>query len=137
MSGRGSEVSREPPMDSAVPTITGRTAGRRDLSVPRTGRFVLRDDPDWDLARKAWNLAADQRPSAVALPESPDEVRSIVDRARARGLRIAPQATGHGALALAPLAETILLRTTRMRGVQIDAVARRARVQAGEVWARS
>ena len=88
--------------------------------------MVLAGDANCDLARQAWNLAADQRPAAVALPESADEVRSIVDQARARDLRIAPQATGHGALSLGPLADTILLSTTRIRGVQIDPLARRA-----------
>jgi hypothetical protein len=30
------------------------------------GGVATPDDPDWDEARQAWNLAADPRPSAVA-----------------------------------------------------------------------
>jgi hypothetical protein len=37
-----------------------------------------------------------------------------------RGLRIAPQGTGHGAAPLGPLDGTILLRTERMGGIRID-----------------
>jgi hypothetical protein len=31
-------------------------------------------DPGWDDARRAWNLAVDQHPAAVALPESAADV---------------------------------------------------------------
>jgi hypothetical protein len=54
--------------------------------------------------------------------------------ARARGVRIAPQGTGHGAAPLEPLDGAMLLRTTRMRKVRIDPAARTARAEAGAVW---
>ena len=54
-------------------------------------------DPSWDQARTAWNLAVDQRPAAVALPETVDDVVAAVDYARELGLRVAVQGTGHGA----------------------------------------
>jgi FAD/FMN-containing dehydrogenase len=54
--------------------------------------------------------------------------------ARQRGLRIAPQGTGHNASPLGPLEDTILLKTERMRGVHIDPEQRLARVEAGAVW---
>ena len=97
--------------------------------------IVLPHDPSWNQARLAWNLAADQQPAAVALPESADDVVAVVRWARERGLRIAPQGTGHNALPLGSLAHTVLLKTERMRGVEIDAAARRARVDAGVLWA--
>ena len=74
----------------------------------------------WDEARSAWNLAVDQRPAAVVLAESAPDVVAAVTFAREHGLRIAPQGTGHGAAALGDLDGTILLRTSRMRGVEID-----------------
>ncbi len=55
----------------------------------------------------------------------------MVDFARERRLQVAAQATGHGAGAMAPLTDTILLRTGRMTGIEIDASGRRARVEAG------
>jgi hypothetical protein len=99
-----------------------------------TGQVVLPGDPEWDEARRAWNLAVDQRPSAVALVESVEDVVEVVEFARAHGLRIAPQGTGHGASALAVLDDTILVKTTRLRGVEIDAGAGRARIEAGALW---
>ena len=41
-----------------------------------TGRILARSDRGWDDARRAWNLAVDQDPAAVALPAS---VQDIVD----------------------------------------------------------
>jgi FAD binding domain/Berberine and berberine like len=101
----------------------------------KTECLVLPHDPTWNEARLAWNLAIDQRPAAVALPESAEEVAGVVRWARKRSLRIAPQGTGHNAAALGSLAHTVLVKTERMRGIEIDPQARRARVEAGVVWA--
>jgi hypothetical protein len=98
------------------------------------GDFVVPGDPDWDEARQAWNLAVDQRPDAVALPESAEDVVEIVRFARRHGLRVAPQGTGHNAGALA-IDGDILLKTERMRAVSVDPGARTARVDAGVLWA--
>ena len=59
---------------------------------------------------------------------------AVVSYAADRGLRIAAQGTGHNAGPLGPLADTILVRTERMRGIRIDPQARTARVEAGVVW---
>ena len=54
-------------------------------------------DEGWDEARRAWNLAVDQRPAAVAFPQTDSDVVAVVNFAREEGLRVAPQGTGHGA----------------------------------------
>jgi FAD/FMN-containing dehydrogenase len=98
------------------------------------GDIVSPADAEWDLARRAWNLAVDQRPALVAVPADAADVVAIVDFARAHGLKVAPQGTGHNAAATASLEGTNLVSTQRMRGVEIDAEARTARVQAGTLW---
>jgi hypothetical protein len=98
------------------------------------GEVVTRDDASWDEARQAWNLAVDQRPAFVALPESAGDVVAIVEFAREHGLRVAPQGTGHNAGPLGDLSDTILLKTSRMRGVAIDPERRLARAEAGVIW---
>jgi FAD/FMN-containing dehydrogenase len=105
-----------------------------ELAADLAGDVVTPADGEWDLARRAWNLAADQRPAFVALPADAGDVVAIVDFARTHGLRVAPQGTGHNATAIASLERTILLSTQRMRGVEIDAGAQTARVQAGALW---
>jgi UDP-N-acetylenolpyruvoylglucosamine reductase len=117
--------------------ISESTYPELDLTALRNllvGDVVGPNDIGWDEARLAWNLAVDQRPAAVALPGNADDVAAIVAFARANGLRVAPQGTGHGAHAMGALDDTILLKTERMRGVTIDAVARTARVEAGTIW---
>jgi FAD/FMN-containing dehydrogenase len=101
----------------------------------KTESLVLPHDPSWNEARVAWNLAVDQQPAAVALPESAEDVVAVVRWARSRGLRVAPQGTGHNAAAMGSLAHAVLVKTERMRGVDIEPDARTARVEAGVLWA--
>jgi len=95
------------------------------------GRVATPGDPDWDEARTAWNLVADQRPEAVVFAASAADVAATVGFAAENDLRVAGQGTGHGAAALGPLDETILLKTERMRRIDVDPGARTARVEAG------
>jgi hypothetical protein len=112
------------------------TRDLRGLDAAIDGAIVAPGDGGWDQARQAWNLAVDQQPAAVALPQSAADVAAVVDFARERGLRVAPQGTGHNAHNLeGALAGSILLRTDRMRSVTVDPAARRARIQAGALWA--
>jgi hypothetical protein len=98
------------------------------------GDVVWPGQEGWDEARRAWNLAADQHPAAVAFPESAADVVQIVNYARENGLRVTVQGTGHGAMSLGDLADTILVRTTRMTRVSIYPRSRRARAEAGALW---
>jgi FAD/FMN-containing dehydrogenase len=100
----------------------------------RPGLLVSPSDPNWDEARMAWNLTVDQRPAAVALPETADDIVAAVRYAIANGLKVAAQGTGHNAAPLGDLSGVLLIKTHRMRGVQIDADARVARVEAGALW---
>ncbi len=95
------------------------------------GRIATPDDADWDQVRQAWNLAADPHPSAVALVESVDDVAAVIGFCAQRGLSVLGQGTGHGAVAVGELEGTVVIKTERMRGVEIDADAKTARVEAG------
>ncbi len=95
------------------------------------GRIATPSDPDWDEARLAWNLVADQRPEAVAFVESGGDIAKVVRFAGENDLRVSGEGTGHGAVALGSLEGTILVKTERMRGVEIDPGAKTARVEAG------
>jgi len=97
--------------------------------------LVERGGEQWDAARAAWNLAIDQQPAMVARPGNAAEVAAVVAYARENDLRVAVQAEGHSAGALAGVGEdTVLLKTGRMTGAEINAEERRARVQAAAKW---
>jgi FAD/FMN-containing dehydrogenase len=104
------------------------------LKAAIAGQVFVRGEAGYDQARRAWNLAMDQRPAVVVAAGSAADVAQAVRYARARGMRIAPQGTGHGAEPLEPLDGATLLRTTRMRQVRIDPATRTARAEAGAVW---
>ena len=98
------------------------------------GDVVVPGDETWDIVRQAWNLAADQQPAAIALPESAQDVVEVVNYARTNGLRVAGQGTGHGAGPIQSLEGTVLVKTCRMRAVEIDPLGRSARAEAGAIW---
>jgi hypothetical protein len=106
----------------------------QSLSARMRGRVVTASDPDWDATRQVFNLAADIRPAAVALPRDVSDVIAAVDHARASGLRVAPQATGHNADAHGTLEDTLLVDVRELQEVTIDAGARRVRVGSGVKW---
>jgi FAD/FMN-containing dehydrogenase len=81
------------------------------------GRVVLPADPGWDAARRSWNLAVDQRPAAVVEAAGPADIAALL---RA-GLRVVPQATGHGSELLGPLDDVVLLKTSRLKELEIAA----------------
>ena len=117
-------------------TISNAIAGR-DLETLRTavtGDVFTPGEVGYDQARQAWNLTTDERPAVVVMAESAADVVQAVRFARSRGMRIAPQGTGHGSEPLEPLEGAMLLRTVRMRGVRIDPAAGIARAEAGALW---
>jgi FAD/FMN-containing dehydrogenase len=113
---------------------TGVTTNLEDFRDRLAGEIVLPGDGGWDAARQAWNLSVDQHPVSVVFPEAAEDVAAVVEVAGRHGLRVVAQGTGHSAGPMGPLDETILVKTSRMRGVEIDAQANRARVGAGALW---
>ena len=112
------------------------TAGRglEALRAAIAGQVFVPGEAGYGQARQAWNLAVDQRPAVAVEAGSAADVAQAVRYARTRGIRIAPQGTGHGAGPLEPLDGAMLLRMTRMRTVHSDPVGRTARAEAGAVW---
>ncbi|TIC84383.1 FAD-binding protein [Nocardioides sp. GY 10127] len=105
------------------------------LRAVAPGRVHLPGEPGYEAERLPWNLAFDQRPAAVAVPETPGQVAALVRAAHAAGLRVAPQNTGHGAGPLTGrLDDALLLRLAALTGVTVDAEARTARVLGGTQW---
>jgi FAD/FMN-containing dehydrogenase len=104
------------------------------LDSLRADMLLTSDDAGWDDARRAFNLAVDQRPAAIARPRSAEDVIPVVKAAAAEGLRVAPQRTGHAASALEALDGAVLLKTEALQEIEIDSDARRARVGAGVQW---
>ncbi|MEU5261919.1 FAD-binding oxidoreductase [Amycolatopsis sp. NPDC021455] len=78
-----------------------------------------------------FQTAVPSSPAAVVAAESAEDVVAAVRYATGHGLSVAVQATGHG---LTSGTDGLLISTRRMTGVEIDADAKTARVEAGTRW---
>jgi FAD/FMN-containing dehydrogenase len=112
------------------------TGSRADVLRGLCGGAVhLPADAAFDEVRMPWNLQVDSTPAAVAYPAFPSEVSDVIRAAASVGLKVAPQGTGHGAPPLAGrLDDAVLLRTSAMMDIHVDAGRRTARVGAGMRW---
>src|SRR4030095_8880389 len=99
------------------------------------GQVLTDTDEAWDSARQTFNVLVDQRPPAVVRVANADDVAETVRYAARRGLRIAPQGTGHNAGPIEGVEESLLVRTASLTEVTIEVAARRARVGSGVRWA--
>jgi FAD/FMN-containing dehydrogenase len=97
------------------------------------GALVTPEDRHYDDVRKAWSLTVDHRPALVLVPETATDIAAAVRYAKAEGLRVAIQATGHGVGRPAD-EHTLLINTARMTGVRVNAEAGTAWVEAGAKW---
>ncbi len=119
-----------------TPLATATTLRAESLRGLAGGQVYLPGDAGYDGARMPWNVAVDQQPAAVALPRTAADVAEVVLAAAAAGLRVAPQSTGHnaGPLAARGLDDVVVVRTSELNEVHIDAETRTARVGGGTLW---
>lgn len=103
-----------------------------DLRTRITGAVLTSGDTGYDEARAAWNVVVQQRPAVIVVPESVADVAAAVRFARANGLRVAIQATGHGVAR--PADDAVLIVTSKLDTVTVDPASRTARVSAGAKW---
>ena len=119
-------------------TETSRCSTPRPSSSPvrrrRPAATSCPADAEWDLARRAWNLAVDQRPRSSPFPPTPATWSPSSTSPAPRAARSRRRARATTPRAIASLEDTILVCTQRMRGVEIDVEAQTARVQAGTLW---
>jgi FAD/FMN-containing dehydrogenase len=96
------------------------------------GTLLAAEDPGYAEEIAAFNrLIVHQPPVVVAVRSAADVVESV-RVARARGLPVSVQGTGHGAHR--PVTSGLLLSTRRLDRVEVDPAARTARIGAGVPW---
>ncbi|WP_207782507.1 FAD-binding oxidoreductase [Phytoactinopolyspora limicola] len=100
-----------------------------DLQASIRGRVWSPADAGFDGARRPWNLAVEQNVCAVVEAADADDIVDLMRFARENGVPIATQPSGHGATGRT--AGAILLRTTRLNRIDIDAGRMTARIGAG------
>lgn len=91
--------------------------------------FITATHPDYDIERTGYNLAVPHRPSRIVAARDVGDVIAAVRYAADHDLPVAVLATGHGPARSAD--DAMLINTSRMTDLTIDAGTRRARVGAG------
>src|SRR5690349_2951717 len=102
------------------------------LQAQIAGTVLTPESPDYDKTRRGWNLTINQRPVAVLVAANTQDVVAGVRFARENNLGVGIQSTGHGQHL--PADNALLIVTSRMTDVQVDADARTAKTEAGALW---
>ncbi|MGA8250078.1 MAG: FAD-binding protein [Mycobacterium sp.] len=103
------------------------------MAAMRTDLLSGPGSAPYEAATSPRTSSAVQRPVMVARPTSAEEVAESMRWAVDRDLRVAAQASGHGAGA--PIGEDqLLIDTSALNTVQIDVAARTATAGAGATW---
>jgi FAD binding domain len=101
-------------------------------SIPDVPVFTPGTD-GYQRATSPHNTVARQEPALVAAPATAEQAAACVRHAAEHGLRVVPQATGHGAAAGLG-GDVLLLDTSGLSSIEIDAPHRTARAGAGCQW---
>jgi FAD/FMN-containing dehydrogenase len=96
------------------------------------GRVYAAGDDGYHSVRLPWQRKYDPHPALVVEATGPQDVIAAIRFAREHDIPFSVQTTGHGAVL--PLDGGLLLKTTAMSSVEVDAGRRIARVGAGAVW---
>jgi len=88
-------------------------------------------DERYEAARAVWNGSVDHRPAAIARPRSDAEVVEALLRARDDGMEIAVRGGGHSMQGHSMSDGGLTIDLSALKGVQLDARGRRARVGGG------
>jgi FAD/FMN-containing dehydrogenase len=108
------------------------TADIQDLRARVQGTVLTPDHSGYDSTRKGWNLSVDQHPAVIVVAANAADVQEAVRYAHDNDLGVAIQSTGHGVMRAAD--DAMLIITSRMNNVRVNARAQTAWVEAGAIW---
>ncbi len=103
-----------------------------ELSSQIQGEVLTPGEARYEEARKAWNLSVNQHPALIVVAHQPSDVVAAVRFAGKAGLGIGVQSTGHGVIR--PADGNLLIITSRMTEVRVDAQSQTAWIEAGAKW---
>ena len=98
------------------------------------GQVIHPGEAGYDEGRSIINGMIDRRPALIVRPTGAADVIAAVNLGRERGLPVAPKCGGHQVAGHAIADGGISIDLSSMKGVVVDPVNRRARVNAGSLW---
>jgi FAD/FMN-containing dehydrogenase len=98
------------------------------------GELLVPGDAGYDERRRVVDAAVDRRPAMIARCAGRDDVAAALRHAREQHLLVTVRGGGHAPGGAAVADDALVVDLGRMRGVYVDPVRRRARVQGGATW---
>jgi FAD/FMN-containing dehydrogenase len=121
-----------PPTTTPTAPAPGTAPAAPITTIPGfSGQIITRADAGYERARAVWNAMHDRRPQLVAVCCTREDVAAALAFGRAEGWPIAVRGGGHSMPGHSVCDEGIVIDLSGMRAVDVDASARRARVQGG------
>ena len=117
---------------STTSTTSDLTWLARELRSSLRGATFIPGDDGYEAAVQAWNLTVVQHPAVAVAPVDAADLALAVRTARAHGVAVAIQATGHGVAR--PADGALLILTGALDQVSVDPVTETATVGAGVRW---
>ena len=111
--------------------LTLKSADIEDLSAGLRGEVITADRPGYDAARRLWNPAFDRKPALIVRCVGAADVRRAVKFTAAHGLLTAVRGGGHSVSGQSGCDGGLVIDVSPMRAVEIDPIAKVARVEAG------
>jgi FAD/FMN-containing dehydrogenase len=115
-------------------TLHPPTEDLRDFSATIRGTVLLPGDAGYDDARRVQNGLIDRRPALIVQCSGAADVIAAVNFAREHRMLLSVRGGGHNVAGNAVNDGGLVIDLSRMRGVHVDAAARRARAQGGATW---
>ena len=104
------------------------------LNEQIAGEVLVSGQPGYDDARAVWNAMIDRKPLVIVKCKNADDVVKAVSYAREQNLPVSIRGGGHNVAGHAVCDDGVMINLSLMRGVQVDAKMRRARVEGGATW---
>ncbi|MET0459860.1 MAG: FAD-binding oxidoreductase [Ilumatobacteraceae bacterium] len=104
------------------------------MDVVQQLEVVGRDGATYDALRAVFNGMIDRRPAMIVRCSSAQDVSAALATARENGLSVSVYGGGHGVTGAAVCDDGLCIDLRPMQGVEIDPLARTARVEGGATW---
>lgn len=105
-----------------------------DLRTTVRGAVLTESDAGYDAARAVWNAMIDRRPLAIVQCADAGDVVEAVRFARRHALPVSVRGGGHNVAGHAVGDGALMIDLSKMRAVDVEPEARRARVEGGATW---
>jgi len=111
--------------------LTLKSADIEELRTGLRGELITADQPAYEGARRLWNPAFDRKPLLIVRCVGAADVRRAVNFAAAHGILTAVRGGGHSVSGQSGCDGGLVIDVSPMRAVEVDPVAKLARVEGG------